>query len=90
MKVFFWHSAPKAISIAQFCVLLCSEIGLINNGISHKNEIPFLTSVSFDHWHGTKSHNSMLMYRAIFSLISLNFVIKNIFIFSLHLCAIIV
>lgn len=51
---FFQHSAPEVISTTQFCVQFCSEIGLKNNGISQKTEIPFLINASFDHccWTG--------------------------------------
>lgn len=51
---FFQHSAPEVISTAQFSVQFCSEIGLINDGISQKTEIPFWIKAGFDHccWTG--------------------------------------
>lgn len=38
---FFQHSAPEVISTAQFSVQFCSEIGLINDGISQKLKFRF-------------------------------------------------
>lgn len=42
-------SAPEVIFTVQFYVQFCSEIGLINYGISQNPEIMSLINASFDH-----------------------------------------